>query len=317
MSKLIIKPISPFDFDLTLGIYGGFRAQSVDLYSRGQFERVLSVEARNYLVTASSTGTVENPEVTVSASPPPAKKGAIEVLVEKMKWMMGADLDMTAFYEHAKKVDLILFQITQRLYGLKPPRTPTVFEALIIAITEQQTALAVASGLRGRLVKRYGESVHIKGERYYQFPTPESLAGANPKEIRKLGFSFRKALCMVEVAQKVKSGQIELEALKSTSLETILEKLIQVKGIGRWTVEYMMCRGMGRYDVLPANDAGLKAAVSKFYGTERRVTEGDVRRALEQIGEFGGHAALYLIFAYALEKYDLDPRVVRRQLELY
>ena len=78
----------------------------------------------------------------------------------------------------------------------------------------------------------------------------------------------------------------------------------------------MMCRGMGRYDALPANDVGLKAAVSRFYKEGEKVTESSVRNTLQHLGEFRGYAAFYLIFAYAFEKYGLDPRTASYQLRL-
>ena len=315
MRELIIRPIAPFDFDLTLGIYSSFKSQSVDVYSPGCFRRVLTVEENQYLVVARSRGTVECPEVVLAISPHPHSAQATERLVSRMRWMMGADLNLTNFYKHIKEVDPILHQVTQSLYGLKPPRTPSVFEALIIAISEQQTSLTASSAIRGRLVRKYGESVIIEGQKYYAFPTPEILARADPTSVREVGFSSRKAACIVDVARNVVGGNVSLKSLGEANLDLALEILTPIKGIGRWTVEYMMCRGMGRYDVLPANDAGLKAGISRFYGAKKKVTEGVVRSTLQHLGEFQGYAAFYLIFAYAFERYGLDPRTASYQLD--
>lgn len=162
--------------------------------------------------------------------------------------------------------------------------------------------------MRGRLVVRFGQPCDVENRRYYQFPTADALAHARPEEIRALGFSTRKAGCMVEIAQNVCSGEMDLEALRHLPPEAAMQTLTRVSGIGRWTVEYMMCRGMGRYDVLPANDAGLKAAVSRFYRHGQKTAEADVRSVLQPLGEMQGLAAFYLIFAYAFERYGLDPR---------
>jgi DNA-3-methyladenine glycosylase II len=313
---IIVKPLPPFDFDLTLGVYGSFSAQNVDLYSPGCFKRVLSMNEKKYLITVNSVGTIQNPEVIVSLYPTPQEREKRERLVERMKWMMSAELDLNPFYEYVENVDPILFQITRKLFGLKPPRTASVFEALIVAITEQQSALATASKLRGRLVKKYGDTIIVGGRVYHAFPTPRALAQARPEEIRDLGFSFRKASCIVEVAQRVDKGELNLERLMTAPQEKVVEALTQIKGIGRWTAEYVMCRGMGRYEALPADDAGLKASVSKFYRRGRGASEKDVREVLERFGKFKGCAALYLVFAYALEKYKMDPRSGRVQLKL-
>jgi DNA-3-methyladenine glycosylase II len=112
----------------------------------------------------------------------------------------------------------------------------------------------------------------------------------------------------------VNEGGLDLEALAQAPFHEIMGELSKVKGIGPWTVEYMMCRGMGRYDALPANDAGLKAAVSRFYQTEGKPSEKTVRGILDRLGQYKGYVAFYLIFAYALEKYQFDPRVFRSQI---
>jgi DNA-3-methyladenine glycosylase II len=315
MSKFVIKPVAPFDFDLTLGVYGSFTTQAVDRYSPGSFERVLSTASKDYLVRAHSSGSLDAPEILVSIFPP-AKEEASKALLTKLKWMIGAELDLTPFYECAEKEDPVLFQIVNQLRGLKPPRTPSIFEALVIAITEQQTSLVVASTIRGRLARRYGKRLFVQGQEYYGFPSPEALAEVKPEDVKRMGYSLRKARCIITVARKVARGEIDLESLKDLSMEEALEELTPIKGIGRWTVEYMMCRGMGRYDALPANDAGLKAAVSQFYKGGKKAEEKDVRTALDPLGEFKGLAAFYLIFAYALEKYGIDPRGLRKQAKL-
>ena len=316
MLKRVIKPVPPFDFALTLGVYASFRDQKVDIYDGSSFSRLLASDGSNYLVTARPAGTVDQPEVRVWITPPPATDQVNRELIEKLQWMMGADVDLAPFYQLVENRDPVLLSVVRNLRGLKPPRTPSMFEALIIAITEQQIALAVSSRLRGKLVMRYGEGMPIQGRSYYQFPTSDRLAGAQPEDIRELGFSSRKAACIVEVARRVRSGDIALKALRGLPLEVALRDLTQIKGIGRWTVEYMMCRGMGRYDVLPANDAGLRAAVSKFYHHGTRVAEADIRAILEPLGELKGFAAFYLIFAYAFERYGLDPRSHGGQLNL-
>ena len=136
MSESTIRLIPPFDFDLSLGVYGRFQTQRVDLYSRGRFQRVPSLAGRDYLVTTTSHGTVLNPEVAVSISPP-CEATVSKALMNKVRWMMGAELDLATFYEYAENVDPLLFGITQRLFGLKPLRAPSVFESLIIAIKIQ------------------------------------------------------------------------------------------------------------------------------------------------------------------------------------
>ena len=300
--KFSITPKPPFNFELVASLYARFPTQCVDLYSKGAYERALRIGNKIHLVRVKSIGSVEKPELLVEVLPTTKDKKLVE---KKVRWITGADDDLTGFYELGLK-DKKLAKIMNNLYGLKGPKTPTIFEALIIAITEQQIALPVAISMRKRLVEKFGNSITIKDKRYYAFPSPESLAKARPEDIRELKFSSRKSEYIVNVSQKVASGDIDLETMKNWKTEKVLETLIKIKGLGPWTVEYMMCRGMGRYDALPANDMGLRASVTKFLSKKERVSEQEVRKLLEPFGPHKGYAAFYLIYAYAFQKYPQE-----------
>jgi len=310
--ETIITPIAPFDFDLTLGVYASFRSQKVEIYLTGCFERVLLEGGRSFLLTLRSMGTIEEPAVSISVFPPADDVKTSEI-VTTVEWMLGARESLQSFYEVAES-DTALLAVVKRLRGLKPPRTPTVFEALIIAILEQQVSLSAASTVRGRLAERFGQHMVCEGHQYVAFPTPEALSRAQFEELRALGVTPRKAFCILEISKRVNEGGLDLETLAREPFHEIMRDLNRLKGIGPWTVEYMMCRGMGRYDALPANDTGLKAAVSRFYQTGGKPSEKTVRGILDRLGQYKGYGAFYLIFAYSLEKYQFDPRILRSQI---
>lgn len=303
--KLTLTPKAPFNFDLIASLYSRFPTQCVDLYSRSLYERALRIRDQIYLVKVKSIGSVSQPKLSVEVLPDTTHKAELE---EKLLWMLGADDDLSKFYQSALK-DKKFDPIIRDLYGLRPPKTPTVFEALIIAITEQQIALPVAISVRKRLVEKYGDSLTINGQKYYAFPTPETLAKAKPEEIRQLKFTSRKAEYIVGVAQKVVSGEINLESMRNWPIEKVLETLTKIRGIGPWTVEYMMCRGMGRYEALPASDIGLRASLTKYLDRRERVTEEEVRKFLKPFGQHQGYAAFYLIYNYAFRRYP--PRLLK------
>ncbi|HUW22229.1 MAG TPA: DNA-3-methyladenine glycosylase [Candidatus Bathyarchaeia archaeon] len=300
--KFFIKPKSPFDFDLVASLYSRFPVQCVDLYEKGTYRRVLAVDGKYCLIEVTSVGSVKLPKLAVKVSPPVGKERFIK---EKVKWLVGADEDVLKFYWLASGKKNFK-RLIDELYGLRAPKTATVFEALIIAITEQQIALPVAIALRKRLVEKYGNSIKTNHKDYFAFPTPEQLAKAQSEEVRQLKFSSRKADYLINVSRKVAAGEIDLEAMKNWPVEKVLDVLTRIKGIGPWTVEYMMCRGMGRYDALPAGDMGLRAAVTKYLGKKERVSEKEVRKLLKPFGKYQGKAAFYLIYSYAFQKYPQE-----------
>lgn len=299
--KITIKPNPPFNFNLVAGLYARFPTQCVDLYEEGKYKRVLQINNKHFLVTVLSNNSVKKPELNLEVYPQ-IKDTELKLLKEKVSWIVGADEDIEGFYKIASK-DNKFAAIISNLYGLRAPKTPSVFEALIIAISEQQIALPIAIAIRKRLVEKYGKPLLVNNQTYYAFPSPESLAKARVEDIRAMKFSTKKAEYIIDIAIRVTSGKIDLEKMKNWETEKILETLTRIRGLGNWTVEYMMCRGMGRYDALPANDIGLRASVTKFLGKNERVTEQEVRNLLESFGKYKGHAAFYLIYAYAFQKY--------------
>ncbi len=300
--RFFIKPKKPFNFDLVGNLYSRFPVQCVDHYDKGIYQRALKIKNKIYLVKVKSIGSIEGPKLSVEILPNIVDKNIIE---EKIKWMLGIEDDIQGFYEIAKK-DKKFAQIIKKLYGLRAPKTPTVFEAIIIAITEQQIALPVAISMRKRLVEKYGGVLKIGNKKYYTFPCAKSLAKIKPEKIKELKLSLRKSNYIINVAKAVVSGTIDLEKMKKWDKQKILDVLTKIKGVGPWTVEYMMCRGMGRYDALPAGDLALRTALTKYLDEEQRISEKRTREFLESFCEYKGYAAFYLIYNYAFQKYPQE-----------
>lgn len=297
--KFLIQPQPPFDFDLTASIYSRFPVQCVDLYRDGLYERILRFKGKNHLVRVKSKGSVEKPKILVETMSDLKKKALIR---NKISWLFSLDDNLDGFYKIAKK-DKKFFSIVKSFYGLRVPKTPTVFEALIIAIIEQQVAMTTALAMRKRLVEKFGQFLKIGKKKYFAFPTPEVLAKAKAGEIRKLGLSLKKAEYIIGVAGKVVNKEINLETMKSWEMERILATLTEIRGIGPWTVEYMMCRGMGRYETMPADDLGLRSGLTQHLDKKERVSAEEARRFLNHFGQFKGYAAFYLTVYYAFSKY--------------
>jgi DNA-3-methyladenine glycosylase II len=189
-------------------------------------------------------------------------------------------------------------RIAKLLYGLKNPTTPTVFEALVDSIVEQQISIKVAIALEEKLSKKLGERLTVDGETYFAFPTAQTLASSSVEEIQQVGLSRRKAEYIHEAAQLIVAGKLDLEGLRSQeSAEEIILKLDEVRGIGVWTAELTMLRGMQRLDALPADDFGLRRVISRYYCGGRPIKATEAREIAKAWGRWKGLAAFYLIIA--------------------
>jgi DNA-3-methyladenine glycosylase II len=275
---------------------------SIRKYQDGKFWQVIRVDDCLILVTVKALGTVDDPKISVELrSDHKISEADKENVKQTVSAMLNVDLDLKPFYEHAKK-DRILTDIIHRLRGLKIPTTPTVFEALIDSITEQQISLNVAHALERRLVKTFGKSLRLDGEVYYAYPTPCELASARLEQLRRCGLSQKKAEYISEVSRMIVDGKLNLEGFKRYyDVQKIISELDKIRGIGVWTAELTIARGMCKLDVVPADDLGLRRIISHHYRGGKKISGTEARKVAEKWGKWKGLAAFYLIMADAME----------------
>jgi len=291
---LYVTPSAPFDFQMSAGMHGRFEKGLPDLYEGGQYKRVIHVRGKPVLIIVSSRGTVERPRIHVEVHPPLSLLQT-KSLRDILGTMFRSPFDFKNFRRVARR-DPLMNVVSRELTGLRPIAPPTIFEALVIAITEQQISLEAAIAIRSRLVEKYGDVVEFNRKKFYSFPTPNALAKAKPREMRTLGLSRNKALYISELAKKVERAQLDLEALRTMSDEAAVARLTEIKGVGRWSAEYALVRGMGRVNSLPADDLGIQRAVSQAYFKGQRIGPEEVRRVLNKFAPYSGIAAFYLMY---------------------
>ncbi len=298
--RLTITPVPPFDFDLSATIFSDGDKQ-IGKYENGRYWRVVRAHNKLMLVTLSSLGTVINQELSVELESDEEilnedKKTAEEIVCS----LFNLDFDLTAFYDGVKN-DTIMSMFTQKLRGLKSGVTPTVFEALVDSIIEQQISLKVAQSIERNVIKTFGDTLEMNEAVYYAFPTPQKLALATVEQLRNCGLSSRKAEYIHDVSKSTVAGKLDLEHFKTyEDSEEIIKELCKVRGIGVWTAELTMLRGMNKLDAIPADDLGLRRHISHYYCNDRKISGDDARRIAENWGKWKGLAGYYLIIASRL-----------------
>jgi len=172
--------------------------------------------------------------------------------------MLGLEADLRGFYR--------LAELAWRFRGMRPPCFPSVFEAVVNAIACQQLSLTVGIHLLNRLAQGYGPATTAPNRGSPGFPTPQRLAIADPDALRELGFSRAKARAMTVLAQQQAAGSLDLEALRDADDGRARAVLLDLTGIGRWSAEYTLLRGLGRYHVLPGDDVGARNSLRRRFG---------------------------------------------------
>lgn len=179
--------------------------------------------------------------------------------------LLGLDADASAFARLAKRLGLA--RLVAGRHELRISQTPTVFDGLIWAIIGQQINLPFACLLKRRLIERTGTRL---ANGLFALPTPAAVAALAPSDLLPLQFSRQKADYVVQTARLVAGGQLDLVALRTMSATRAERTLLAVRGLGPWSVNYLMMRALGFSDCVPLGDTGVTSGLQAVLKLDER-----------------------------------------------
>lgn len=218
--------------------------------------------------------------------------GTLATSAEGMAFAHGAALRILGLqsdpapFEHSLRSDPELAPLVAGREGLRIPQTATVFEAMIWAIAGQQVNLAFAYRLRRTLIELAGGSV---GGGLRSHPTPEAIAALDYGDLTCRQFSRSKAAYLIDTARKIASGGLDVESLPLRHATDVHRDLLETRGIGEWTANYVMMRGCNFPDCVPAGDTGLTSGLRQFFGLDHRP---DAKETVELMKRFSPYRSL-------------------------
>lgn len=171
----------------------------------------------------------------------------------------------------------------------RPPRFPTLFECLLNAVACQQ--LSLAAGLT--LLNRLAQAAAPLAGTLRVFPRPDEVLRLPRTALRNVGFSARKVDTIRELARAAAEGQFELDRFETLDDADVVQALVQRRGIGRWSADYVMLRGLGRLHVFPNADIGALGGLRRFLETAGG--DDDPARALDRWGPDAGMLYFHLL----------------------
>lgn len=171
--------------------------------------------------------------------------------------------DLLPFYQLGEQHDL-LEPVIQKLHGLRIVGIPDLFEGICWAITGQQINLTFAYTLKRRFVETFGDRMEHKGHVYFIFPDAALVAQLSVADLTALQFSARKAAYIIGIAKAITDQELTKAQLQALPLEQARERLVQWKGIGNWTANYVLMKSLQMRDAFPIEDVGLHNALKKL-----------------------------------------------------
>lgn len=225
----------------------------------------------------------------------PRPKKSIRAQTAKYVWdWFDLDTDLKPFYRMAKN-DPVLKPVAQNLYGLRMMKISDLFEAICWAMIGQQINLAFAYTLKKRLVESFGEKLHFNNNTYFLFPSPHSVSRLSVTDLRQLQFTRRKAEYIIELARKIELGHLAKKTLLSKDhFESTRKELLLMRGVGKWTAEYVCLRCLGDPGAFPVDDIGLQNAIKQQLGLNEKPTVDEILRYACAWKNWQAYATFYL-----------------------
>jgi 3-methyladenine DNA glycosylase/8-oxoguanine DNA glycosylase len=214
-------------------------------------------------------------------------RDAAATAIERMRFALGTDHDLTEFHSRFRRDALIGPAVRARPW-VRPRRRPEPFEALAWAVCEQLVDSRRATAIQRAIVRRHGRPSACGT--LVAPPSAARLAGRSPAELDACGLAPKRSIALVRAAREVASGRVDLDRH-----EPSWRRLRAIPNIGSWTIEMLAFEGQGRDDVIPALDLDYVELVGRLAGLGRRATEDEVRAFFAPYEEWKGLAAFYAL----------------------
>ncbi|HKN14498.1 MAG TPA: AlkA N-terminal domain-containing protein [Candidatus Binatus sp.] len=291
-----LAPRPPFRLDLTVWAIRRRAHNVVDQFDDGVWRRVLVIGRSPVTVAVTQTRRGSRPEIEVriSAARPRAVKAEVVALVTTM---LGLERDLSDFYRLARG-DAHLRELADRLRGMKPVRYATAFEAFANAVACQLVSLSAGMHVLNRLTEAFGVRGEIGGAAglMRSFPAAGAIAHSNPEALRALGLSRQKGEYLIGLARMaIDPKDRDFASVERLGDDDAIARLSKIRGVGRWTAEYVMLRGLGRINIFPGDDVGGRNKLFEWLGADGEPTYNGVAAMLERWHPYGGLIYLHLI----------------------
>ena len=308
--EFFLKPVPPYRLDLTVWTLRRRADNAVDRWDGSTYRRVLTTPDGPLEVAVAQTAPPDSPRLRVETSGAALGEESRRAVSAALERLLGFRVDLSEFHRFAE-LDEKLGPLARRFRGMKPPRFATLFEGALNSIACQQVTLTLGVRLLNRLAERYGQKVQVEGEVAHAFPRPEDIAGTTPEELRELGFSRNKGRAMIELARLGPEEREELARLETMPDDEAIARLIALRGIGRWSAEYVLLRYLGRTHLFPGDDVGARNNLRDWLSLSEPLDYDGVRRVVARWDDFGGLLYFHLLLSRLAESGFLNVEPAR------
>ncbi|MFL2644430.1 MAG: DNA-3-methyladenine glycosylase family protein [Dehalococcoidia bacterium] len=297
----------PFDLQLTAGNsnYNGLDHTDKELFSH---TRAILPAPQESPVLVNLTQKLNDPYSPVACQIIAGNVDSdMKYLVKsKLEWILGMDQNIQEFYELCRE-DPVMSKVIQSHTGFHNTRSTDLYESLVISVLGQQISNKVAIVIRRGFTQAFGSSIEYKGQSFWTYPDPVKISNSTIDELMKLKLSGRKSEYVQNIAQAQLDGYLNLELFQDLDNQEVIDHLCKIKGVGRWTAQWALSRGIGRPDIFPEGDLVLNKLIAEHYLHTQEINLSEIKEYSKNWKPYRTTAAGYLYKILTTPNLALDP----------
>jgi DNA-3-methyladenine glycosylase II len=274
--QTVIRPTKPYRLDLALQFLQTSPTTIVETVNDESYQRVFLFAGQPVLVSLRQISSPDDPQLEVALEGKALNEAILQQAVHRLGEIFHLFIDPQPF-EVLLEQDPVLKEKSASWRGLRPVLIGDPFESLLWSIIGQQVNITFAKKLKQALLRLCNQNLILADQSYPLPPQPEQILALGEDKLRSHQFSRQKTQYLLIAAQAVAQGTLNFAQLRQLPFEQACQNLMQWKGIGRWTAESVLMRGLGFPDIVPAGDLGLQTIVGQLYKKGERASEKEVR----------------------------------------
>lgn len=207
--------------------------------------------------------------------------------------LLGAQRDLEPVWSLVRD-EPELAPLAHRLAGMKPPCFLTLWEAFCQIVPFQLVSLHAAVATLNRFVIALGPRCEHEGRAYWGLPTPARVLSAEMSELRACGLSEAKSRTLRGLAERALAGELEAAAFDGAPDDAVIAALTRIPGIGMWSAQVALLRGLGRLSIFPAGDSGATRGLRDLFA-QREDPDVAASALLDRMGDWRGYVYFMLL----------------------
>ena len=289
-----LEPRAPFRLDLTAWALRRQAHNAIDRWDGLTYQRAMSIDGDPVTLSVSQVGATDQPQLSVLLAGGSAGPGVERSARSALERLLGLSVDLSEFAAMAAS-DPMLRPLAERLRGLRPPRFPTVFEALVNGVACQQLSLPVGIHLLNRLAAHADELRPATLTARTRSRTRARSPPSSPVSSMATASAWPRRARSLRRRGRASAGRLDLEGLDVLDDADALARLTSLRGIGRWTAEYVLLRGLGRLHVFPGDDVGAHNKLRRLFALDAPLNYDTVQQLVARWHPYAGFVYFHLL----------------------